>query len=528
MILNFDHATGRVVALIGSLFVSLVAGTPYLYGVYSPQLVKHINLSTSDAATISLAVTIGSGLGGLPAGLFIDRYGAQKSIALGSLSIFCGYFALNRIYKYRIHSLFLVCLAMTFIGYGSVKSFFAGLKAAQSNFPNHRGAAGALPVGAYGLAATLFSFIAAKFFQDNTEKLLLFLAIFCGSIAFAGAWFVHVYDEIPRYDEEGYLIIDGEPDRQLLRRSNSLHGSLSFWGIGRRLSRSSTELLSTFAVAAPILKPGRDQAQGLNPTPSQASGILNVTLREPVMTPKATNMESGILQSSQISVSSEQVGAMAAIRSFLTNRAYLTHYVIVSLCSGIGQMYIYTVGFVITAQFYRHDLKGSPQAFQAIQVSVISISSFAGRVVAGLLSDFIHKRLKAQRLWVIIVTICILGLGQYLLINTNNMTTVTVVSVLMGTGYGLLNGTYPSIIADSFGTKNFTTAWGLICSGPLVVLFTLEKYFGFIFDLRADETGKCTIGNECYKGAFEASGILCVVALTITSSLMYIEHKNSN
>ncbi|KAK7679827.1 hypothetical protein QCA50_017153 [Cerrena zonata] len=34
---------------------------------------------------------------------------------------------------------------MVFIGFGCITSYFATLKAAQANFPDHRGAAGAAP-----------------------------------------------------------------------------------------------------------------------------------------------------------------------------------------------------------------------------------------------------------------------------------------------------------------------------------------------------------------------------------------------
>lgn len=505
------HGYGRLVALVASVFVSLVSGTPYLYGVYSPQLVKQIGLSASDAATISLAVTIGGGLGGLPAGIIIDNHGPHKAIVMGSISIFCGYFSLHEIYDKKVQSLFLVCVAMVFVGFGSVMSFFAGLKAAQANFPNHRGTAGALPVGAYGLAATLFSFIAAKVFRDSTGKLLRFLAIFCGSVAFSGSWFIHVYDDDSDLDEDAIILLEDDREAGKLVRKNSLRGSFSFWGIGSRLSRSSSVLLASNV--APLLKVVRDQNQaGL-----QSSGVLIASFREG-QTPKLSNNES--VPSSQSTINQPE-GASQVIKMLITNRTFLIHYIIFSLLGGIGQAYIYTVGFVITAQFHQQGWDGSPQSAQAIQVSTISLCSFSGRILSGILSDFLLKRLKAQRLWVILVTTCFLGVGQYMLVVTNSMSRITFISILIGTGYGLLNGTYPAIIADDFGTKNFSTAWGLICSGPLVVLFSLEKYFGYIYDLRADDTGVCSLGNDCYKGAFRMSSILCCLALVVIAARMY-------
>lgn len=526
-----DHVYGRMVALAASVFVSLVSGTPYLYGVYAPQLVQRVGLSTSDAATISVSVNIGSGLGGLPAGLIIDKFGPQKSIIVGSFCIFTGYFSLNRIYTHQVSSLFFVCVAMVFIGFGSVTSFFSGLKAVQANFPHHRGSAGALPVGAYGLAATLFSFIAAKFFDGDSGGLLAFLAYFCGSVAFLGLWFIHIYDPTPMPLEEALLFSDleTEPSARPMKRTFSLRGSFSFWGIGNR--SLSESLLAP--EEAPFVKSVRDQGRTITHLASAVSMNLNLQfsqesgnssesnslMQEPTSTLPTQNLPAPVVRPE---------GALETIKSLLSNKLFLAHYAIVSLCSGLGQMYIYTVGFIVTAQFnYQEDALGSPASLQAMQVSTISIASFCGRVIAGVLSDYICKSLNAQRQWVVIGTIFMIAAGQLLLITTNSLTTITVISFIIGGGYGLLNGTYPAIIADSFGVKAFTTAWGLICSGPLILLFTLEKYFGYIYDSQSDDLGVCSKGNDCYKGAFLASIVLSTFTLAATLLLMYKKRRKT-
>ncbi len=59
-----------------------------------------------------------------------------------------------------------ICVAMVLVGFGSIISYFATIKAAQANFPKHRGSAGAIPVSGYGLSATIFSVIAAHYFKN--------------------------------------------------------------------------------------------------------------------------------------------------------------------------------------------------------------------------------------------------------------------------------------------------------------------------------------------------------------------------
>lgn len=508
-----DHVYGRFVALIASVFVSLVAGTPYLYGVYSPQLVQRAGLSTSDAAAISLAVNIGSGLGGLPAGLFIDQFGPRKLILLGSGCIFTGYFALNRIFLHQISSLFLICSAMVFVGFGSVTSFFAGLKAAQTNFPHHRGSAGALPVGAYGLAATLFSVVAAKLFPDDTEHLLLFLAIFCGSIAFCGAWFIKIFADLDSDDEEEAPIPGAEISQQ--KRRFSLRGSFSFWGLGSR-----TPLMNSLnGENVPI-------ADNSRPLPSVGGSGTSTPKSNSTTVFLPTEMETSDLLL-LFSKPKRKQTPMEVITMLITDKLFIVHYIITALCSGTGQTYIYTVGFIVSAQFSSHEppKNSSAATIQAVQVSIISLSSFGGRVIAGFLSDFIHRKLNAQRQWVVLATIALLAIGQLALIRMEGLEFIKFTSILIGGGYGLLNGTYPAIIADTFGVKNFSTAWGIVCSGLLIVLFSLEKIFGLIYDEHTNESGRCVIGAACYREAFYASFSLCVVAMGITATLIFVRRK---
>ncbi|KAI5955283.1 hypothetical protein KGF54_001844 [Candida jiufengensis] len=544
-----SHLAKRLTALIISVFISLAAGTPYLYGVYSPQLIKRCGLTTSDSATISLATNLGSGLGGLPGGIIIDHFGPQFAILVGSICIFVGYFAMYEIYQHKYDNLLVICISMVFVGFGSITSYFATLKASQANFVKHKSAAGSLPVSAYGSGATFFSIISATFFNNKTGELFKFLSLFCGSVAFVGSFFIHIYvndddDEetihsqqipnrfqaLPQNEsnvesssssqvlstpEDESLLTDIGPPEHSMTRAASLKGSISYWGIGERTPRSSVSIQE--AEANEIVENLRNINKDQKPKKDQ--------LKSPYET----------------------------LKERLTHKVYLIHYFIVSMAAGIGQMYIFSVGFIVIAQFYykNHKDDGSdsddeseisslvvrlvsalthdPEAasLQAIQVSIISIASFVGRLLSGFLSDYIHKKWHIQRLWIVQFTLALLCFGQYLtIINVSSFHWTSIISAIMGGSYGLIFGTYPAIIADQFGTKTFSTNWGLICTGPLFILYLLNKYFGWIYDSHTDkETGICYLGNGCYMGAFEASLILCVIAFIVTGVLLYIQRK---
>ncbi|KAK6198932.1 monocarboxylate transporter [Scheffersomyces amazonensis] len=550
-----QHTTQRLIALGISVFVCIASGTPYLYGVYSPQLVKQVGLTASDSATISLAENIGSGFGGLPGGLIIDHTGPQKSILMGSICILIGYFSIYKMYQEKWGNLLLLCISMIAMGFGSITCFFATLKAAQANFPKHRGTAGAFPVSSYGLSATLFSIIAATFFKDDTGGLLKFLSLFCGSVTFFGSFFVHIYldqhddhdhdqinnqinDEENPSDETTVMLMSDSnnnldestpaiplpppPISAKMERSDSLPGSFRFWGLGSRTPRSSVS--SQAEEVAPFLQSIRDQSAALSAindnrlsTTSSSTSLNAIPTRTPISIPKPP-----------------KANLFEVVKDRLTDRIFLTHYFIVSIVSGIGQAYIFTVGFVVTAQFNydgnKRDVTGlasSAATLQALQVSIISIASFSGRLFSGFLSDFLYKKYHIQRLWIVLVTIAILSIGQFVtIINVHNPHLVTLASAITGGCYGLAFGTYPAIIADSFGTRTFSTSWGLVCTGPLITLFILNKYFGWIYDANTNpDDGICYKGNGCYKGAFEVSFVLCFIVFIVASLLIYKQRK---
>ncbi|KAK6462657.1 monocarboxylate transporter [Scheffersomyces coipomensis] len=605
-----NHVPQRLLSLIISVFVCIASGTPYLYGVYSPQLVKQVGLTASDSATLSLAENIGSGFGGLPGGLIIDHNGPQKSILMGSICIFLGYFAIYKMYEMKWGNLLLLCISMIAMGFGSITCFFATLKAAQANFPKHRGAAGAFPVSSYGLSATLFSVVSATFFKDNTGGLLEFLSLFCGSVAFFGSFFIHIYldhnDEEIIDDEEnssgltntknGYSPIDPNDETALMNipasskpsnslnpeddeddesvddsqhqsipinpppntakkmeRSDSLPGSFRFWGLGSRTPRSSFS--SQAEDATPFLQSIRDSTVPPPPNSNSNNPFLSddstlnqssttsqqqkIQMLKSKTTPPTLTSSSSLnsLNSSTTpaaTTTSKKTGPFEVIKERLTDRIFLTHYFIVSIVSGIGQAYIFTVGFVVTAQYNydanKRDLTGlasSAATLQALQVSIISIASFSGRLFSGFLSDYLYKKYHIQRLWIVLVTIAILSVGQFVtIINVSNPHLVTLASAITGGCYGLAFGTYPAVIADSFGTRTFSTSWGLVCTGPLITLFILNKYFGWIYDANTNpEDGICYKGNGCYKGAFEVSFVLCFIVFIVTSILIYKQRK---
>jgi hypothetical protein len=306
----------------------------------------------------------------------------------------------------------------------------------------------------------------------------------------------------------------GHLDHRTVKRKSSLFGPFSFWlELNSRRNSTYAELESTI--------------QSTDNEPSASQSTLNESIPDCSAQPKTNEVVS-------ISKPKLKLNPIDIIKKRLTNPIYLVHYLIVSITSGICQMYIYSIGFIVTAQYnYAHisneglpDRDSSIALAQALQVAVISISSFGGRVVSGFCSDYIYKTFKLQRLWIVFVTCFALSLGLLLtIVNVNDPRLVTLSSILIGTSYGLTFGTYPAIIADKFGTRTFSTTWGLICTGTLFTLFFLNKIFGYIYDANVDDTGICPKANGCYQGVFELSFGLCYFIIAVIAVLIWHQQR---
>ena len=90
------------------------------------------------------------------------------------------------------------------------------------NWPNHRGTATAFPLSAFGLSAFFFASISSLAFPDNTQDLLLLLAIATFTIPFVGSFLLRIVPISQSYDPlPSSLERSGSDASTLLQRSKS-------------------------------------------------------------------------------------------------------------------------------------------------------------------------------------------------------------------------------------------------------------------------------------------------------------------
>lgn len=228
------------------------------------------------------------------------------------------------------------------------------------------------------------------------------------------------------------------------------------------------------------------------------------------------------------------------VKHSLIHPIFVFHFVIMAIMQGIGQLYIYSVGFVVKALHYEFthlpDNLGVPSlhSVQALHVSLIAIFSFVGRLASGPLADTIVHRFKAQRQWVTILGASVMFLGQFAIsfpidswsseFSTVN-TLLALISCIIGFAYGLTFTTFPGIMADLFSLSNYSLLWGVMYSSTVPGLTMFTKVFGYFYDKHSSTVGDklvCTKGSICYLQTFELTSVLCVGVVAALLFYLYI------
>lgn len=677
-----NHKHAKRIALFFSSIAALASGTPYLYGVYSPQLITRCGFSALDSSYLSFAGNIGSSIGGFFAGLIIDKFGVRFGLVLGAFLEFTGFFLFYINYKYALHNFFHLIFSMCCIGFGSVLAYFATIKVATLNFPKHRGFANACPVSSYGLAALFYAFVSTFCFAGNTEGLLKFIALFSGiSIAFSSI-FIKIYEKDDEDEDDNFIHDEADNDssdenefetglkylmkghrgsfaqvnnimrndsasslfsdisdvsslmtnsttslsrdsslqsisslhpisinsqqhvmrsnsnfssspldfkaKQSLVRSGSFRMGTSFSSSPRnsRLFGSITQKSQKFFLTdeSPLLPSsgeGNTRANSSYPsslvTTSSSTNLASSNthktssdLKNVAQSDHANNSITGsnldslnitnynsASQASETNLSrindttnastkkvkrnrKKKLTTKEHINQLFHDRIFKSYYVLNAFYCAVGQVYIFGIGFIVRAQVNYYRLH-KPTSFvlklalylsnssktadiavtnQALQVSIISFSNFLGRLISGPASDLIHKKLRMSKIYVVIISLIVLLMGQVSLLLFNKLDYLSLTSFFIGLAYGSIYGTMPSIVADSFGSTHFATTWALLGTGPIAVFLVLSDYFGTYYDSNSewgyigDEKVKiCLKGKECYKNVFELNSVICVVLL---------------
>lgn len=468
----------KVFVLLSCTFLGLICGTLYLYSSYSPQLAARLNYSVTDSSSIALLGTLGVATAGPVAGAVVDRRGYSIALIIGGCSIVLGYFGLKRQYDHSYSNLKLSCVLLFSIGAGSTFINSACLKCCAVSFPSIRGVATSLPLALYGLSALFYSVIASVFYPGLTSEFLGFLAS-SSVIIFAVC-------------APSIMVCDRE---HLNKRARTMH-----------LPIPETIELSTI------------RSPSLNITP-----VVTSTSRTMSPIPQRTH-----------SLAPAEISGFGLVVSY----KFWLIFVVTGALASLGQMYIYSVGYMVKALIaHSVDLTSSKtenieatkallnaliQKDQQLQVGLLSIANCVGRIASGVVGDIINQSFHKSRSWLLYVPSVGLLTTQIMAREVSQYANLLGVSLLTGFFYGFSFCILPIIIGDVFGMENFSSNWGIVCLAPILPSFFFTNLFGKIFDSNStpedhsslvSAISSCKLGKNCYSYIFSLTTI--VAAMTI-------------
>ncbi|KAK5146925.1 hypothetical protein LTR04_000950, partial [Oleoguttula sp. CCFEE 6159] len=375
------------------------------------------------------------------------------------------------------------------------------------NWPQHRGTATAFPLSGFGLSAFAFTTISGFAFPDNTSSYLLLLAIGTFSLVFVSMFFLRVLPPQPTYST-----LPNEEDRPPFVRkdSNELHRTRSGQ---RRYSGHSMDYEPTAEIfSADSLPSDADERSSLVSKSSSGPGDLSGPEE--------------VANQDRRSHKPDITGI-----ALLPKPEFWQLFVMLGLLTGVGLMTINNIGNDAKALWSHYDDTASKdfiQKRQLMHVSILSFTSFCGRLLSGVGSDVVVKRLHGSRFWCLFASASIFLAAQICALRIENPNFLWIVSGLTGLAYGALFGVYPALVADAFGVEGLSLNWGCMILSPVLFGNIFNLTYGKIYDhhstILPGGERDCPDGLNCYARSYWVTGAASVLGIGL--SLWAIRHEH--
>ncbi|KAL3234382.1 hypothetical protein RNJ44_03144 [Nakaseomyces bracarensis] len=524
----------NVMLLLSAGLVSLGAGTPYLYSYWAPQFIERCSIPAQSIGTLSYSLNIGSSILGSVAGFIIDR-NPQFACGMGVISTFVAYLLIKLCYDRSYGNVPLISFALTLVGFGSVSAFYAAVKCCTVYFPRNRGSATSIPIAMYALSGMFFSTIGSVVFQHQEHKFFVFLMIVCPLMISIGLLYfrldqVQDYNTIPS-QEDANTLLEAAP----LTEGTTGHGVLTFFKSKNKDEIEMKQYRST---------PELEVNDSATTSPFRMRDSDDITQRG--VYPIASSLDKAF--DSQKTPNQAPVEVETTIKQEIFNINFLSFFLILASLQGFGQMYIYSVGYIVTAETSFVNNQGTTfnaESIQSIQVTILSLFSFLGRLTSGTISDILSKKCGLHRLWNIVfaeilaICSCILLLSHFAtpaiepgiqMASFGNIQKIFLASVIIGILFGIVFGTFPLIAVEAFNQKYYSTIWGLLTTGGFFGVRIFSKILSSDMVRHMGDTTDSICGNStaCYGYTFKCVLYLMLVITTLTIFTIFRLRKTVN
>ncbi|KAH9963274.1 major facilitator superfamily domain-containing protein [Russula dissimulans] len=508
----------RLTALLFCVLVALSSGSNYQ--AYLPQLGARLHLTHTILNVFAVAGNIGVYMSGPVWGKIADTRGPRLLLIVGFITLLSGYSGIRGIFDAGLGNatelsrprLVLLILCSFITGIGGNSSMAAAMNTTAKNFPDHlRAMAVSFVMSGFGLSAFFFSSVSHILFPGNTSDFLLVLGLGTAIPVITGLFFVRL---IPLPSSEETALEVGSSNSYQPLATSADPDEFQHHDPGSIPSQFQSEEDEEREYGEPMLK--RDDVPLRHSSPSHAP------LPDLVELPRTNTFHSFNRPRSTEKIIEG--------RGVDLSRWTLWQSVDFWILCAMHTLYINNVGSMAQTLLV-HDNpaynEAESSAWQAAQVSALSLANFSGRVVIGIVADMAKSRFRVPRAFCLPLVTALFIFSLLSLISIGDVRHLWMASVLLGLGYGCWFGLLPTISIEWFGLDHFSENWGIISLFPVLGGNIFSIAFGRNLDAHAppaesspdvlptSSERQCLAGRECYVQTLYLNLWACVIVLCL-------------
>ncbi|ORY79722.1 major facilitator superfamily domain-containing protein [Leucosporidium creatinivorum] len=527
---------GRYITLAGASLAALSSGTLYLASSYAPQVAAKLHLSSKATNLFLLCANTSTYLSSPFVGLIVDKKGGRIVMLCAALALFAGYALLKLSYdagdegglKARFGALPVLALGETLVGLGSSASYAGFSNGVAKTFDSKRRATAlSVCISCLGLSAFAYSSLALLIPDrgDPTSSFLALLALGCGGSILIAAFLIR--PPLHHRHHHSQTLYSPVPNVDVMEREASPRGRATLSPSPSPSSEETSDGSSISSGEEMVVEVEYVRAKSRERAESKARAIAKEALGHP------------------------NVGGWALLREL----DFALLFLFMGILAGCGLMFINNVGTLVHSLPLPPTTPNDPTtaslsltAIQQRLVSLLSIFNSLGRLLCGPLTDYLStpsttkrwtKRWTIPRVWFLCPVAALFIFVNATVARTESVEILQGTAILMGLAYGSLCGSMPVYVIEWFGLASFSTNNGWLSISPAIFGNVFNVLFGTLYDIQAGASPTpspplpspsqaidlvrrgglpstdhlCTLGNACFRSAFQLTTTLAVGAL---------------
>ncbi|XP_022641623.1 protein NUCLEAR FUSION DEFECTIVE 4 isoform X1 [Vigna radiata var. radiata] len=512
---SFQVLTGRWFMMFSSFMLMSVSGASYMFSLFSQDIKLVLGYDQSTLNLLSFFQELGANIG-IHAGLIYEVTPPWFILAIGGVLNFAGYFLIWLVVTSKIAKphVWQMCFYL-FIGANSHCATNTGaLVTSVMNFPISRGVVLGLLTGYTGLSAVIITQLYYALYGDDSKFLIFLMAWLPIAAVFLFLPVIRIHKTVQQPNDTKVLY-------RFLYLTLVLAGFLMFVTLVQQFftfSQFEYQITTTVMLLLLVLplsvviveehKIWKSKLENINREDSQKllENYPNIATENPYQEKSSQAPQEEISFWENIFNPPERGEDHTILQaSFSLDMVLLLLTSICSLGSNVTMINnLSQIGISL----------GYPSHTVTTFVSLTSIWIYLGKVVQGVVSEFIILKYRVPRP-LMLTSLLLLSCVGHLLVAFNFPNGLYVASIVIGFCYGANWPLIYSVISELFGLKHYSTLYNLgSLAGPIGSYLLGVRVAGYLYDKEAmrqiEAMGKKTSpgeelncnGEECFKLAF--------------------------